>query len=178
MENNPGAALKAKRAGVMATFYPDAKGNTRFLLILRKVYAGVHSGQIGFPGGQWEEGDRELVDTALRETREEVGIPIGGIRVIRELSELYIPPSNFLVRPFIGLYPEPAPFVPDPFEVERVVEVPLVDFMDDANRFVAKLSTSTAQNMDVPAYRLNGYTVWGATAMILGEIQELLRMAH
>src|SRR5690606_14641244 len=113
MGNNPKAPLKARKAGVMAIFYPDAQGRTRFLLILRNVYEGVHSGQIGFPGGKWEEGDRGILDTALRETWEEVGIPKGDITVIRELSELYIPPSNFLVRPFLGLYPEPRPFVPD-----------------------------------------------------------------
>ena len=178
MGRNPIGNLKPKRAGVMAAFYPDSQGETRFLLILRKVYEGVHSGQIGFPGGKWEEGDRGMLDTALRETNEEVGIPPGDIEVIRELSELYIPPSNFMVRPFMGLYPDPKPFVLDPFEVEELVEVRLGDFMDGSNRFVENLSTSYAEKMDVPAYRLNGYTVWGATAMILGEIQELLRMAH
>ena len=178
MASNPMDTLNPRKAGVMAVFYPDVEGHTRFLLILRKIYEGVHSGQIGFPGGKWEEGDRGILDTALRETREEVGIPPGDIQVIRELSELYIPPSNFLVRPFIGLNPEPGPFVPDPLEVESMVEVLLSDFMDDSNRFVDNLSTSFSKKMAVPAYRLNGYTVWGATAMILGEIQELLRMAH
>lgn len=178
MRDNPIPDLRPRQAGVMALFYPDPMGETRFLLILRKVYEGVHSGQIGFPGGKAEKGDRGLLQTALRETWEEVGIPPRDIEVVRELSELYIPPSNFLVRPFLGLYPAPGPFIPDPWEVEEVLEVLLRDFMDDSNRIVENLSTSYAEKIDVPAYRLNGYTVWGATAMVLGEIQELLRMAH
>jgi len=170
--------FKPKRAGVMALFYPDSQGQTRLLLILRKIYEGVHSGQIGFPGGKAELGDRGILDTALRETHEEVGVPPHAIQVIRELSEVYVPPSNFLVKPFIGIYHDPRPFVRDEGEVEELVEVLLRDFMDDSNRIVENLTTSYAKNISVPAYRLNGYTVWGATAMMLGEIQELLRMAH
>jgi len=167
-----------RMAGVMALFFPDSQGQTRLLLILRKIYEGVHSGQIGFPGGKAEEGDRGILETALRETHEEVGVPPHAIEVIRELSEVYVPPSNFLVKPFMGLYQDPRPFVKEEGEVEEIVEVLLRDFMDESNRIVENLTTSYAENISVPAYRLNGYTVWGATAMMLGEIQELLRMAH
>lgn len=159
----------------MALFYPDADRETRLLLILRKVYEGVHSNQIGFPGGKVEEQDLDLLDTALRETHEEVGVSPSAIEVIKELSEVYIPPSNFLVRPYIGIYPDPKPFVPEVNEVERIVEVYLKDFLDNTNRIQEQLSTSYAKNINVPAYRLNGYTVWGATAMMLSEIEELLR---
>lgn len=172
------ADFSPRRAGVMALFFPDAQGETRFVLILRKTYEGVHSGQIGFPGGKSEEGDGGILETALRETHEEVGVPPHAIEVIRELSELYVPPSNFLVRPYMGLYADPRPFVREEHEVEKIVEVLLSDFMDKSNRIVEKLTTSYAKNISVPAYRLNGYTVWGATAMMLGEIEELLRMAH
>ena len=166
---------KPKRAGVMALFYPDQEKETRLLLILRKVYEGVHSNQIGFPGGKVELEDRDLLQTALRETQEEVGVPPHAVEVIRELSEVYIPPSNFLVKPYMGIYPDPKPFVKEEKEVERIVEVFLKDFLDDANHIEEMLSTSYAKNMNVPAYRLNGYTVWGATAMMLSEIKELLR---
>ncbi len=166
--------FKPKRAGVMALFYPDEENETRLLLILRKVYEGIHSNQIGLPGGKVEQGDRDLLHTALRETYEEVGVPPHAVEVIRELSEVYIPPSNFLVRPFMGMYPEPRPFVKDEVEVERIVEVFLKDFLDDSNHIEEILSTSYANNINVPAYKLNGYTVWGATAMMLSEIKELL----
>ncbi len=159
----------------MALFYPDQDKNARLLLILRKVYQGVHSNQIGFPGGKVEKQDRNLMDTALRETHEEVGVPPDKVEIIKELSEVYIPPSNFLVQPFMGIYPDPQPFVKEESEVERLVEVYLKDFLDDSNHIEEILSTSYAKNINVPAFKLNGYTVWGATAMMLSEIKELLR---
>jgi 8-oxo-dGTP pyrophosphatase MutT (NUDIX family) len=167
--------MNPKRAGVMALFYPDVERQTRLLLILRKVYQGVHSNQIGFPGGKVERIDKDLKDTALRETHEEVGVPPSDVEVIKELSEVYIPPSNFLVRPFMGIYHNPQPFIKEEAEVERLVEVYLRDFLDDANHIQEILSTSYAKNINVPAFKLNGYTVWGATAMMLSEIKELLR---
>ncbi|MCL6266456.1 NUDIX hydrolase [Flagellimonas myxillae] len=163
-----------KQAGVLALFYPDLEQQTKMLLILRKAYEGVHSNQIGFPGGKVEEGDRSLEETALRETFEEVGVLPTAVEVIKELSELYIPPSNFMVRPYMGFYPEPKPFVKQQSEVEALVEVNLSDFLDNGNRIEETLSTSYAKSIDVPAYKLNGYTVWGATAMMLSEIQDLL----
>ncbi|MBO0323997.1 CoA pyrophosphatase [Muricauda sp. CAU 1633] len=164
-----------KRAGVMALFYPDVAMETRLLLILRKTYEGVHSNQIGFPGGKVEKQDKDLMHTALRETHEEVGVPPGQVQVIRALSEVYIPPSNFMVQPYMGIYSNPQPFVPQEDEVEQVVEAYLKDFLDDANLIEELLSTSYAKKINVPAYKLNGYTVWGATAMMLSEIRELLR---
>lgn len=164
-----------KKAGVLALFYPNERQSTNLLLILRKTYQGVHSNQIGFPGGKSEEGDLDIMHTALRETHEEVGVPPRQVSIIKSLSEIYIPPSNFEVQPFIGLYENPKTFVLQESEVESLVEVSLSDFMDDAKVFTQKLSTSYAKNIDVPAFKLNGYTVWGATAMMLSEIKELLR---
>ncbi|MBR9855943.1 MAG: CoA pyrophosphatase, partial [Algicola sp.] len=109
------------------------------------------------------------------ETHEEVGVHPDEVEVVKELSEVYIPPSNFLVKPFIGIYPRPKPFVKEENEVESLVEVYLKDFLDDANHIEEILSTSYAKNINVPAFKLNGYTVWGATAMMLSEIKELLQ---
>ncbi|MER3374163.1 MAG: CoA pyrophosphatase [Allomuricauda sp.] len=175
MKQNNIKKINPKRAGVMALFYPDVSMETRLLLILRKTYEGVHSNQIGFPGGKVERQDKDLMHTALRETHEEVGVPPTSVKVIRALSEVYIPPSNFMVQPYMGIYPDPQPFVPQEDEVEQVVEAYVKDFLDDANLIEELLSTSYAKNMNVPAYKLNGYTVWGATAMMLSEIRELLR---
>ncbi|MBT8302388.1 MAG: CoA pyrophosphatase, partial [Maribacter sp.] len=156
-------------------FYPNETRSTNLLLILRKKYNGVHSNQIGFPGGKLEKEDLDIMHTALRETQEEVGVPPPEVSIIKPLTEIYIPPSNFEVQPFLGLYENPKPFILQESEVESLVEVSLDDFMDDAKVFTQKLSTSYAKNIDVPAFKLNGYTVWGATAMMLSEIKELLR---
>lgn len=165
----------AKKAGVMALFYPTEQNNTNLLLMLRKTYKGVHSNQIGFPGGKVEKEDKNLLDTALRETFEEVGVPQNRVEVMGKLSSIYIPPSNFEVQPYVGLYPNPAPFIIQESEVAHLVEVSLLDFMDDSKISTQKLSTSYADNIDVPAFKLNGYVVWGATAMIMSELKELLK---
>ena len=165
---------KPHEAGVMAVFYPGINLETRLVLILRKTYQGVHSNQIGFPGGRVEAGDSNLLQTALRETEEEVGIPQDEISVIKELTRLYIPPSNFWVQPFLGIFEKNPVLVPQESEVEEILEVRLVDFLDDRNVITQKLSTSYAKNIEVPAYRLNGHIVWGATGMMLSEIRELL----
>ncbi len=164
-----------KKAGVMALFYPDFKNGTKLLLILRKTYKGVHSNQIAFPGGKVEDGDIDLAQTALRETHEEVGVPPEKIMILKSLSTVYIPPSNYEVQPFLGILDRPLSFVPQESEVESLIEVSLMDFLDDGLIFNQKLSTSYATNIEVPTFKLNGYTVWGATAMMLSEIKELLK---
>ncbi|MEM8929109.1 MAG: CoA pyrophosphatase [Bacteroidota bacterium] len=165
---------KAKRAAVMAIFYPKLE-ETYLLLMLRKEYPGVHSKQIGFPGGKVEKGDKDLLETAKRETHEEVGIMPETIEMVKPLTEVYIPPSNFLVQPFLGLYPETPDFILDPKEVEALLEVHLEDFLDETNLLEQRLTTSYAHDILVPAFKLNGYTVWGATAMMLSEVKDLLK---
>lgn len=168
------APKKARKAAVMSLFYPKEE-ETTLLLILRKTYKGVHSNQIGFPGGKAEKFDPDLLHTALRETHEEVGVLPENVEVIKSLTELFIPPSNFEVQPYIGLYKNPSPFIIQEREVAALVEVSLQDFMDDTAIFSQNLTTSYAENIDVPAFKLNGYTVWGATAMMLSEVKELLK---
>lgn len=158
----------------MAVFYPK-NDQTYFVLILRKTYKGVHSNQIGFPGGRVEVEDRDLEETALRETEEEVGIPQEKIEVIRGLSKLYIPPSNFWVHPYVGVMTETPQLIPQESEVEDILEVKLEDFLNESNFVTRNLSTSYMENIDVPAFLLNDQIVWGATGMMLGELREMLR---
>jgi|TARA_R110000787_G_scaffold235929_1_gene342624 8-oxo-dGTP pyrophosphatase MutT (NUDIX family) len=164
-----------RQAAVMALFYPNMDYQTNLLLILRNTYKGIHSNQIALPGGKVEKIDLNLLDTALRETQEEVGAVREQITVIRSMSEIYIPPSNIAVTPYLGLYKKEKPFLRQADEVAAIVEVPLYDFMDDKKIFHQILNTSYAQNVEVPAFKLNGYTVWGATAMMLSEIKELFK---
>ncbi len=163
-----------EEAGVMAVFYPDMEKETRLVLILRKTYKGVHSNQVGFPGGRVEATDLDLEETALRETEEEVGIPQSQIEVIKKLSRLYIPPSNFWVQPYIGLVHHTPRMIRQESEVEAILEVKLSEFLNDENIIVERLSTSYAESIEVPAYRLNGHVVWGATGMMLSEIRDLI----
>lgn len=165
----------ARRAGVMALFYPNAIQETYFVLILRKTYKGVHSAQVGFPGGKLEPQDNDIQETALRETEEEVGVCMNDIEVLKKLTQIYIPPSDFFVQPFLGITKSQPIFVAQEEEVEAIIEVPLTHFMDDSVLISKTLSTSYATEIEVPAYELNGHVVWGATAMMLSEVRELLK---
>ena len=168
------AASNPKKAAVLALFYPNKKGETCFLLTQRASYKGTHSAQISFPGGKIEQSDKNLKETALRETFEEVGILKENITVIREITDVYIPPSNFLATPFIAFTKEKPVFNTN-HEVDHTIEVLLKDLLDDTNIASINISTSYAKNIDVPCFKLNNYIVWGATAMILNEIKELLK---
>lgn len=169
------AVKNAKQAGVLALFYPNIKRETKFVLILRKTYKGVHSAQVAFPGGKLEDQDNSLEETALRETYEEVGVKEKDVKVVRELSQVYIPPSNFYVQPYFGIMTITPFFVKQENEVETVIEVDLDDFLDDKFLITKTVSTSYGVEVEVPAFNLNNYVVWGATAMMLSEIKDLLK---
>ena len=166
----------AKKAGVLSLFYPSETNETMLILILRKTYNGVHSAQVGFPGGKLEAEDETIQDAALRETEEEVGVSRHSISVLRKLTEIYIPPSNFFVQPFLGITTQTPKFIAEEEEVEALIEVTLQDFMNDANIITQTLSTSYATSIEVPAFKLNNYIVWGATAMMLNEVREMLKV--
>lgn len=169
------AMKTAKKAGVLALFYPDKMQQTKLVLILRKTYNGVHSAQIGFPGGKLEVKDDSLESAAIRETFEEIGVCIQDIEVLRKLTQVYIPPSNFYVQPFIGISRTTPRFIKQEEEVEDIIEVFLKHFMDDDILISKRVKTSYNIEVEVPAFELNGHVVWGATAMILNEIKDLLK---
>ena len=165
----------AKKAGVLALFYPTENNITSIALILRKTYKGVHSAQIGFPGGKYETEDKNLMNTAIRETYEEIGVSSEQINVVKKMTEVYIPPSNFYVQPYIGVSNNKLSFSLQDEEVEDLVEVPLTHFLDESIVINTNVSTSYNADVEVPAYLLNGHVVWGATAMMLSEIKDLLK---
>ena len=169
------AIKKAKHAGVLALFYPDIDQQTKLVLILRKTYKGVHSAQVAFPGGKLEADDASLKEAALRETFEEIGVPTDTIKVVRKISQVYIPPSNFYVQPFVGIAKSTPQFIKQDYEVEDIIEVSLRHFLDDESLVVKKVATSYSVEVEVPAFKLNGHVVWGATAMMLSEIKDLLK---
>ncbi|MDO6597728.1 CoA pyrophosphatase [Oceanihabitans sp. 2_MG-2023] len=167
----------AKQSAVMALFYPDEEQETKFVLILRKTYKGVHSAQVGFPGGKVEIEDTSLKHTALRETEEEIGVPMQTIETLKALTQVYIPPSNFYVQPFLGYSVSRPNFIKQESEVEDILEVSLAHFLEEQNVVTKYVSTSYNRDVEVPAYKLNNHIVWGATAMMLSEIKDLLKLA-
>ncbi len=141
------------------------------LFMLRPDGQGVHSGQLSFPGGKSEEGETPA-ETALRETMEEVGVEKSEIEIIGELSEVYIPPSNYIVKPFVGLMNETPVFSPSADEVVELIEFPIDNFFQndivkEKDIFLPKYNV----NFRAPYFDVNGYTLWGATAMMVQEVR-------
>lgn len=163
-----------KESAVLALLYPDKENFTKLLLMERASYNGIHSSQISFPGGKKDQKDPDLLFTALRETEEEVGVQKDTVEIIRELTKTYIPPSNFLVTPFIGYVTEPVIFTTNN-EVENLLEIHVSDLLSDDSLHIKKMTTSYMKEIDVPCFKLNNYIVWGATAMMLSEIKDLLK---
>lgn len=166
-----------KVAGVMALFYPNQNNETSMALILRKPSKDVHSGQVSFPGGKTETQDKTYLDTALRETEEEIGISMDKIEIIRSLTEIYIPPSNFLVYPYMGFLTESPTFVVQPTEVAKIIEVPVSHFLDDKVVTVQQVAASYGTYIETPAFYINNHVIWGATAMMLNEIRVLIQQS-
>lgn len=163
---------RTRRSAVLICFYPYQ--NAIYLpLILRPQYDGVHAGQMAFPGGRMERIDENLTRTALREAQEEVGIRVSDVKVLGLLTELFIPPSNFYVQPIVGVLPYRPDFYPDPREVEAVVEVDLTTLLDKTIVGDSQLDVR-GTTVDAPFYQIQGYRVWGATAMMISELLMVL----
>jgi 8-oxo-dGTP pyrophosphatase MutT (NUDIX family) len=175
LKNTDFTKITPKKAAVMMLFYPK-NSQTHLALILRTSYNGVHSSQIAFPGGKVEEDDIDLQHTAIRETHEEIGIHPSIITVIRPFTEVYIPPSNFMVYPFLGYSSRELEFILQEDEVAGIVEFPLAEFMDDKNLVTTTMKTSYAGSIDVPGFQVNNHFIWGATAMMMSELKETLKL--
>lgn len=165
--------INPKRAAVLMLVYPK-DGLAVLALIERNAYKGVHSSQVAFPGGKIERFDASPLYTALRETEEEVGVPREAVNIVCPFSELYIPPSNFKVSPFLGYCTEMPLFIPDPREVAAMVEMPLSVLVDDGNVAMKRMATTYSESIDVPVFNVGAHAVWGATAMMLSELKEVL----
>ncbi len=146
-------------------------------MIQRKPYNGVHSAQISFPGGKVEENDFDLEYTAKRETQEEIGVHTDKVKIVKKLTQIYIPPSNFVVQPFIGILDHTPEFVLEEMKLKKLLEVSLIDFINESSVVTKTVSTSYNKKIEVPAYFLNGHIVWGATAMMLSEVKDLIKEA-
>jgi 8-oxo-dGTP pyrophosphatase MutT (NUDIX family) len=164
---DPTSMEDAVQAAVLVLFYPS-DGKTHLVFIKRNEYDGPHSAQVSFPGGARETGDNTMEETALRETREEIGVS-GPIEILGSLTPLHIPVSNFIVYPFLGWMEETPVFRPDPTEVQYIIEVSLKELLDPANRD-SETRYHHAQPIVAPFYRVGKEKIWGATAMMLSEV--------
>jgi 8-oxo-dGTP pyrophosphatase MutT (NUDIX family) len=162
-----------RQAGVLVLLYPADEGLTFALIRRTSNPHDVHSGQISLPGGA-REGDETPIETALRETREELGVQ-GLVEIIGSLACLYITPSDFEVRPAVGYVDKRPVWVPDQTEVVEVIECPLGWLLDDAHKMVEDWDRN-GESMQVPWYNVHGHKVWGATAIILSEFEHRLRV--
>ncbi|MDX1412726.1 MAG: CoA pyrophosphatase [Candidatus Promineifilaceae bacterium] len=163
--------------GVMLLLYLE-EGELYTILTRRRDDLNSHAGQMSFPGGQRDDGETLLM-TALRETEEEVGILASDLEVLGQLSTLYIPPSDFEVHPFVawvknGRRPQ---FSPNPQEVAEIVEMPISSLFNPSYRGEEPWEIR-GLTISVPFYRAGDYKVWGATAMIISEFVERLRLAR
>ncbi len=166
-----------KKAAVLMLFYPK-DSLTHLALIVRAPYEGLHSSQIAFPGGKVELEDNDLTATALRETHEEIGVHPDKINVIRSFTEVYIPPSNFMVYPFLGICTEELEFQLQEDEVAGIIELPLLEFLDEKILATNILKTSYADDVNVPGFKFKEHFIWGATAMIMSELKETLKIVY
>lgn len=165
---------RPRESAVLALLYLK-EDRLHTLLMRRPVYAGVHSGQVSFPGGRREADDRDLWHTALREFGEETGAGLEGIEPLGALSPVYIPPSRSLVIPHVAWRPVLGPVSPDPHEVDQLLEIPMDRLMEpDVLRHREQYIHVLGRSTTIPYFDLAGQVVWGATAMMLAELRQLL----
>jgi 8-oxo-dGTP pyrophosphatase MutT (NUDIX family) len=159
------------RAGVLILLYPRETG--LHLVLTRRTSSVVHhQAQISFPGGQMDENEN-AAETALREAEEEINVRPAEVRVLGELTPLYIPPSNYCIYPVVAAAGKRPDFRPSPHEVAEVIEVPLGHFLDPHNTRREKWPLR-GRDVMVPFYLFQGHKVWGATAMVLAELLDLI----
>jgi 8-oxo-dGTP pyrophosphatase MutT (NUDIX family) len=171
----------SREGAVLILLYPH-ENELYLVLTVRSSLLRTHSGQISLPGGRIESGESAM-DTALRETEEELGIPTTDIEVLGALTEVYIPPSNYCLAPFVGVIATRPAFQPNAEEVAALIELPVRHLLDTTNHFVEEWMIEGAARQ-IPYFGFNDYKIWGATAIILSEFvvlweqSESLRLNH
>ncbi len=163
-----------RKSAVMIILYQNEANEWCIPLTERVNYGGIHSGQISFPGGKYEHEDQDLLNTALRECYEEIGIK--EIDTLGSLTHLYIPVSMFLVQPYIGIIKNKMPvFKPQAREVEKILNLELSYLLNDKNVLNGEIAVNEGLKIKSPYFEVETKKIWGATAMILSELKEVLK---
>ena len=173
LDVQPEQLQKVKKSSVLILLYPY-EGKLCCCLIKRPKTMKHHPGQIAFPGGKVDKTDPNELATALREANEEVGLKSDEIKVVGDLSNLYVSVSNFLIHPYIAWSETKPDFIMNPAEVELIIDFPILDCLYQAKFDTTQLKTPTGI-LEVPCIFYNGETIWGATAMILSELLDVIR---
>ncbi len=166
----------ARPSAVLCLLYP-VDDELHVLLMKRREDKTVHSGQVSFPGGSYDETDADLRATALREAQEEVGIMSSDVEILGQLTSLYIPVSNFNVYPFVGYAKQRLEYNVSHNEVAYTLEVPLKDLLHADRKTVTEVISPKFPDVKrkVNAYVLNdGTIIWGATAMMISELEAVI----
>ncbi len=169
-----------RRGGVLILLYPNGEDGQLHLVLTRRTDSvGTHRGQISFPGGSVDPEDASTAHTALREACEEVGAcdSAADLRLLGDLTPLYIPPSDFCIYPHVAYTSQRPRFAPQPDEVAELLEVPLSHFLDERHIAVEE-RIILGQPMRVPFFLVHGHKVWGATAMVLAELAAVVTRAQ
>jgi 8-oxo-dGTP pyrophosphatase MutT (NUDIX family) len=170
------AAPEVRQSAVLLYFFP--KRDDWFLVLMKRPdYEGTHSGQVSIPGGRLEPGENHL-QAALREFEEEIGVVVDSNCLLGKLSDLFIPPSNYLVQTFVAYSSEPPRYAPDPVEVEEIIELSVTWLLNESAVKRGKVMLSSGVNIVSPYFEVAGHVVWGATAMILSELKHILQAAR
>lgn len=166
--------LPPKPGSVLILLYEGADGRIKFPLIKRPEYMGAHSGQVSFPGGKAETGET-IIETALREAEEEIGVKSTDVKVLGRLSDFFVIPSNFMVAPVVGCLDRQATFAPDPIEVVRILGGDLESLIAEDAARVKEITAAGRFQMMAPHFEVEGEVVWGATAMMLNEFRMVVK---
>lgn len=160
------------KAGVLVLFYPR-EDRLHLVLTRRTDRVDFHKGQISFPGGRLETGE-SLEQAALREAHEELGVDPNSIRILGMLTPLYIPPSNYCIYPLVALTETRPDFRLSPLEVAEILEIPL-DHLLSPHNVRREMWVLRSADVEVPFYAFGEHKIWGATAMVLAELLEMIK---
>lgn len=163
----------ARRGSVLVPLCAHPEEGLQTILTLRSAKLKHHNGQLSFPGGGMDEGETPEM-TALREAREEIGLPADCVEIIGELSPLYIPPSNNLVRPVVGVIKDLPSLRACPIEVDEILNLP-VSHLLDPHRLKLQKRVHRGVETEIPFWDVHRIPLWGATAMMMAELTQLIK---